>query len=120
MLRSAGLRIGAISNATHQTQDHKLRLVGLRSDVEALVCCDDIDGITKPDRRIFLAGCAALGVQPGEAAYIGDDLEVDARGAARASLRAYWLNRRTEAIDREIRTVSNLVEFASDAIVKSP
>jgi putative hydrolase of the HAD superfamily len=74
MLRMAGLRIGAISNATQQTQDRKLHLVGLRSDVEALICCVDIDGITKPDRRIFLAGCAALGVQAGEAAYVGDDL----------------------------------------------
>lgn len=116
MLRAAGLRIGALSNGAHTTQDRKLRRIGLRADFEALICCDDVSGIAKPDRRIFHAGCAALGVQAGETAYVGDDLEVDGRGAALASLKAYWLNRRTDALDREIATVGDLVEFASDAI----
>lgn len=116
MLRAAGLRIGALSNNTHLNQDRRLRLVGLRADFDALICCDDVGGVAKPDSRIFHAGCAALGVHAGEAAYVGDDLEVDGRGAALAGLSAYWLNRRTDAVDREIPTVRDLVEFASDAI----
>jgi putative hydrolase of the HAD superfamily len=116
MLRAAGLRIGALSNNTHLNQDRRLRLVGLRADFDALICCDDVGGVAKPDSRIFHAGCAALGVQAGEAAYVGDDLEVDGRGAALAGLSAYWLNRRTDAVDHQIPTVRDLVEFASDAI----
>lgn len=116
MLRAAGLRVGALSNNTHLNQDRRLRLVGLRADLDALICCDDVGGIAKPDSRIFHAGCAALGVQADEAAYVGDDLEVDGRGAALAGLSAYWLNRRTDAVNREIPTVRDLVEFASAAI----
>ncbi|HBZ05066.1 MAG TPA: hydrolase, partial [Massilia sp.] len=45
------------------------------------------------DPAIFHAGCAALGVAPHEAVYVGDDLILDVQGAQRAGLRAVWMNR---------------------------
>ena len=50
-------------------------------------------GSAKPDPAIFLAACAALGVDPHEAVYVGDDVLLDVRGAQQAGLRAVWLNR---------------------------
>jgi putative hydrolase of the HAD superfamily len=50
-------------------------------------------GRAKPDPAIFLAACAAMGVAPHEAAYVGDDLRLDVQGAQRAGLRAVWMNR---------------------------
>lgn len=49
-------------------------------------------GSAKPAAGIFRAACAGLGVPPGEAAYVGDRLGTDARGAA-AGLTGIWLNR---------------------------
>jgi 2-haloalkanoic acid dehalogenase type II len=51
-------------------------------------------GRAKPDPAIFLAACAALGVAPAEAVYVGDDLQLDVVGAQQAGMRAVWLNRK--------------------------
>jgi putative hydrolase of the HAD superfamily len=50
-------------------------------------------GRGKPDPAIFLAACEAMGVAPQEAAYVGDDLQLDVLGAQQAGLRAVWMNR---------------------------
>lgn len=50
-------------------------------------------GSAKPDPGIFIAACAAMGVAPEEAVYVGDDILLDVQGAQRAGLRAVWLNR---------------------------
>lgn len=50
-------------------------------------------GKAKPDPDIFAAACAALGVAPSEALYVGDDLLLDVHGAQRAGMRAAWLRR---------------------------
>ena len=51
----------------------------------------------KPDPAIFLHACTELGVAPGEAWFIGDNLEADAFGAAATGLRGVWLNRDGES-----------------------
>jgi putative hydrolase of the HAD superfamily len=50
-------------------------------------------GAAKPDPGIFLAACARLGSPPAEVLHVGDHVELDVAGAARAGLRACWLNR---------------------------
>ena len=50
-------------------------------------------GRAKPDPAIFHAACAALGVAPHEAVYVGDDLVLDVEGAQRAGLCGVWMNR---------------------------
>jgi putative hydrolase of the HAD superfamily len=110
-LRAAGLRVGAVSNSAHANQDRRLRLVGLRDRLDALVCCDDVGGIGKPDARIFHAGCDALGVAPRDTYYIGDNLDLDARAADAAGLTGYWLNRRAAAAPAGVCSVSTLDEF---------
>jgi FMN phosphatase YigB (HAD superfamily) len=37
--------------------------------------------------------CAAMGVAPQDAVYVGDDLRLDVQGAQAAGLRAVWMNR---------------------------
>jgi HAD superfamily hydrolase (TIGR01509 family) len=54
-------------------------------------------GRAKPDPAIFHAACAALGVAPAEAVYVGDDLQLDVAGAQNAGMRALWLNRRASS-----------------------
>lgn len=50
-------------------------------------------GAAKPDPGIFLAACTRLGCMPAEVLHVGDHVEMDVAGAARAGLRACWLNR---------------------------
>ncbi len=54
-------------------------------------------GAAKPDPGIFLAACARLGCAPEEVLHVGDHIEMDVIGAARAGLRSCWINRETQA-----------------------
>ena len=81
------LRLGTISNGNGD-----LAAIGLEQHFEvSLAACHF--GRAKPDPAIFLAACAALGVAPQQAVYVGDDLRLDVAGAQGAGLRAVWLNR---------------------------
>lgn len=50
-------------------------------------------GAAKPDPSIFHAACARLGCAPGEVLHVGDHIEADVLGAARAGLRTAWVHR---------------------------
>lgn len=50
-------------------------------------------GCAKPDPRIFHVACDALGCLPQEVLHVGDDPDLDVRGAARAGSQAAWINR---------------------------
>ncbi|MBJ7311563.1 HAD family hydrolase [Rugamonas sp. CCM 8940] len=81
------LRLGTISNGNGD-----LAAIGLDQHFEVSLAACHV-GHGKPDPAIFLAACAALGVAPRHAVYVGDDLQLDVVGAQRAGLRAVWLNR---------------------------
>lgn len=89
---AADYRHGVLSNSSTANQDPKLRHLGLRDRFEVLVCAVEL-GISKPEAGAFLAACAALRLPPGEVAYVGDQPEIDARGARDAGLLAVWLDR---------------------------
>jgi putative hydrolase of the HAD superfamily len=50
-------------------------------------------GAPKPIASIFHAACTRLGAAPAQVLHVGDDVEMDILGAARAGLRTCWLNR---------------------------
>ncbi|GAB3381103.1 HAD family hydrolase [Lysobacter fragariae] len=50
-------------------------------------------GAPKPEASIFHAACSRLGAVPAQVLHVGDDIEMDVLGAARAGLRTCWLNR---------------------------
>lgn len=54
-------------------------------------------GYAKPDPRIFHAACDALGCPVHEVLHVGDDPDLDVRGAAGAGARAAWINRHGRA-----------------------
>lgn len=81
------LLLGTITNGNAD-----LEVVGLAHHFTVSLAASHF-GRAKPDPAIFLAACAALGVEPHEAVYVGDDLQLDVAGAQRAGLRAVWLRR---------------------------
>ncbi|MFJ9341667.1 HAD family hydrolase [Streptomyces sp. NPDC101733] len=85
-------RHGLLSNSSVAHQESKLRTLGVRDRFEVLVCAAEL-GISKPEAGAFLAACEAMGLAPAEVAYVGDEPEIDARGARDAGLTAVWLDR---------------------------
>jgi FMN hydrolase / 5-amino-6-(5-phospho-D-ribitylamino)uracil phosphatase len=58
-------------------------------------------GVGKPDRRIFQHACDLAGVLPAHVLHVGDDIELDVRGARRSGLHAAWLRR--PDLDEQLR-----------------
>ncbi|MGH8032446.1 MAG: HAD family hydrolase, partial [Luteimonas sp.] len=56
-------------------------------------------GAAKPDASIFLDACARLRCAAHEVLHVGDDIELDVIGAARAGLRTCWINRIADGDD---------------------
>lgn len=90
-LRTAGILVGALSNAPKAMQLDKLARTGL-GDLDVLVTLDTF-GVGKPDPRVFLEACRLLGTSPEETVYVGDELDIDARGAGAVGLTGVWLDR---------------------------
>ena len=81
------VQLGTISNGNAD-----LEVIGLAHHFKVSMAAAHF-GKAKPDPAIFRAACAALGVAPAAAVYVGDDLLLDVAGAQRAGLRAVWMNR---------------------------
>ena len=50
-------------------------------------------GFSKPDKRIFEAACACLTLPPAAVLHVGDDPDLDVRGAVAAGKQCAWINR---------------------------
>ncbi len=101
----------AVTNMLTSYQQVKLEAVGLARYVRAVVGLDVV-GVGKPDPRPFLHGCGLLGVEPGEAAYVGDELDVDARAARDAGLTGVWLDRHGTGLEPgDVPVVRTLAEL---------
>ncbi|MDJ0460859.1 HAD family hydrolase [Streptomyces sp. H27-C3] len=91
-LLAADYRHAVLSNSSVHNQDRKLRVLGVRDRFEALLCAAEL-GVSKPAAEAFHAACDALALPPGEVAYVGDQPDIDARGADEAGLSGIWLDR---------------------------
>ena len=100
-LAAQGLRIGMITNGIPSFQQPKLDTLELAAHFEHVVTSGEF-GVPKPDPAIFLHTCQLFGVDPAEAAYVGDRLHTDAIGAASAGLLGVWLDRESTASPAEI------------------
>ena len=70
-LREGGRRIAVATTDNRAATEVTLRALGVRDHVSALACGDDGVGV-KPDPAMVLALCAALQVEPGAIAVVGD------------------------------------------------
>jgi HAD superfamily hydrolase (TIGR01549 family) len=89
VLRSAGLRIGLISNSARDVREFA-RHHGL--DVDAGISSFH-HGRTKPHASIFRAVLDLIEVGPGEAVMVGDTIADDIEGALALGMRAILLDR---------------------------
>ncbi|MFC3958197.1 HAD family hydrolase [Halovivax cerinus] len=80
-------RLGVLTNGPVRAQREKLDALDIESAVDAVRVTGELEA-GKPDERAFEAILDALDVDANEAAYVGDDVETDVRGAADAGLAA--------------------------------
>lgn len=113
-LRTAGLRLGIVSNSTRTEQTDKLERLGVLDCFDAVVVSGD-HAINKPDRRLFDLARQALEVSTDAAVFIGDNWPVDVEGALGAGMRAVWFNR--FGLTAPDSSVAQLRDFALPAAI---
>lgn len=106
-------RLGIVSNAALANQRWKLEAIGLLPYFGEAIVCSEPFGAAKPSPSIFHAGCAVLGLEPHEVAYVGDNYMLDAVGSLEAGLSAFWLDRSRKgtAVAPGIRVIHSLDEL---------
>ncbi len=97
-LRAHGVALGLITNASHPMyiRDHELRQTGLLDLFPTCRLSAADVGVIKPHPAIFARGLELLGVEPGQAVFVGDSLAADVAGAQRAGIPAVWIAREGE------------------------
>ena len=88
-LRRLGLKLALVSNGV---RDLEAFVAHHGLDVDAAVCSRD-HGWIKPHETIFRAALERLGVEPADAAMVGDSLEDDVEGARALGMRAFLVDR---------------------------
>ncbi|WP_433892924.1 HAD family hydrolase [Streptomyces sp. CA-111067] len=109
-LLAADYRHAVLSNSSFDHQDRKLRTLGVRDRFEVLLCAAEL-GVSKPDAAAFLAACEALALPPHEVAYVGNEPDIDARGAVEAGLAGIWLDRHGRGGRPELVRITGLAEL---------
>lgn len=92
-LRSAGLRVGVLTNGTGPLLHRKLATLELNGHVDTALSAVDL-GTPKPHPAAYRAVADELGLAPERLAMVGDHPEWDVAAALRAGYaRAAWLDR---------------------------
>jgi HAD superfamily hydrolase (TIGR01509 family) len=117
-LREAGLRTGLVTNAAFPMwmRDTELRSLGLLEYLDVRLTAADV-GKLKPHPHPFKEALRRLGVEPGEAIFVGDRLHDDVLGAQGVGMRAVWVRRGTAQSNGSVRpnatidTLSDLLKI---------
>ncbi len=88
-LAANGLRIGVVSDCTHEVPEQWPELA-IAKYVDAPVFSVDV-GVKKPDPAIYLRACERLGVAPVDCVYVGDGDSDELRGADAVGMTAFRL-----------------------------
>jgi putative hydrolase of the HAD superfamily len=115
--RYRGHSLGVISNGNPRQQNNKLEKLGIHHYFQVVVISGEL-GIAKPEPGIFTAACRNAGRKEKECVFIGDDLEADVQGSARAGLHPLWLDREGSGETTEFTTIQTLSEL--EEMIKSP
>jgi 2-haloalkanoic acid dehalogenase type II len=78
-------KLGLVTNGERDSQRGRLGATGLDAFFDAVLISDEA-GCSKPDPRIFELALEALGVEAGQALYVGDSVEHDYAGAQAAGI----------------------------------
>ncbi|MEW6320980.1 MAG: HAD-IA family hydrolase [Acidobacteriota bacterium] len=120
-LRS-GWRLGLITNGLPEVQQKKVECLGLTPFFDHIAFPGLPGAGGKPAPEPFLLACRALGVTPGRAVFVGDDMIFDMLGARGVGMRTIHLAprpalRRGWSPDATVRDITD-VPAAAEALVQ--
>jgi putative hydrolase of the HAD superfamily len=116
-LAATGVRLGIVSNADgligERLRERELLQVGPGVGIEVDCVIDSgAVGVMKPDPRIFRLALEAMGVDAGDAWYVGDMPGIDVVGARRAGLRPFLVDPLGLHREAHYERVASLTELA--------
>lgn len=114
-LRARGVRVGILSNWDRRLP-RLLEGVGLTPLIDTIVTSAEV-GLHKPDPRIFELACRRLGVEPADAAHVGDHYYADVLGATVAGLTPVLIDRKGVCLPPGLEAIATLDEL--DAVLWS-
>jgi len=109
-LDAAGLALGIVSNFEAWLGD-LLGTLGVRDRFGAVVI-SGVEGVEKPDPRIFTLGLERLGIDAGQVAYVGDNPEFDIAPARALGMLPVLIDRRGRFPDADGIRITGLHELA--------
>ncbi len=110
-LRGAGARLGVVSNF-EEWLERLLDQLGIR-DYFAVRVISGIEGLEKPDPRIFELAMERAGVGPEGSVYVGDDPEFDVDPALAVGMFPVLIDRRGRFPDAPGTRIRSLAELPS-------
>lgn len=119
--RQAGIRVGLISNAGSALEEH-IRILGLDRFFDTATV-SAVEGVRKPDRRIFERTLERLSVGAEEALHVGDFYLEDVLGPRQLGLTGILIDRRPNSLfpsfpqqdhhkDPDLHVIRSLEELA--------
>jgi len=87
--KGRGLKVGIVTNGRDAFQRSKITGMGLHGAIDAILTSGGY-GVKKPGQAIFVACLQQLGVQPADAAFVGDDLHTDMEPAIALGMLPIW------------------------------
>ncbi|HEX6032694.1 MAG TPA: HAD family hydrolase [Tepidiformaceae bacterium] len=119
-LRSAGYRLGMITNGHGVPQRAKIDGYDLARHMDAIVIEGEF-GKGKPEREVFEHALTATGTSPYEAWHIGDNLYADVAGAKSVGIHAVWIHRERLELREDIevkpdRVIAHLRELRKELL----
>jgi 2-haloacid dehalogenase len=111
-LRAGGWRLAAISNTDDDLIAGSLPSLGLALD--AVITAQQARAY-KPDLRLFHHAHKVLGVTPQETVHVAASQPLDMAVCKALEIRAYWVNRRTEAADPQWLPFTEVKDVAEAA-----
>jgi putative hydrolase of the HAD superfamily len=119
-LKSAGMRMGIISNTTNPSfmKDYERIQTGLDPFFEFAIYSSDVP-YRKPHPSIFELATSYLQLEPKEILFVGDSPAHDIAGAQNVGMQAAWINRNGKELpegihpEYEVRVLTDLLEVGS-------
>ena len=108
-LREAGLVLGVVSNF-EAWLERLLEVLGVRPSFDVRVI-SGVEGIEKPDPRIFELAMERAGVEPSASVYVGDNPELDIAPALALGMFPVLIDRRDRHRDAPGARITSMAEL---------
>ena len=112
-LQQKGLKLGLVSNGYEEGIHRDLRELNLEKSTFDIIVGVDTVQCMKPHPDIFKFALRKLKVRPEEAMFVGDEIELDYKGAKNVGMHALLIDRTEKQKQSGVRTIKNLKEILS-------